>query len=82
MKCYLHSSLRLVTLDAFMYISCTNIPNVNIKWNIVLILRLILVLVTSTSIFHLKQFSTKSTIFVEIYFMIWRNGTFWLFNCA
>ena len=80
MKCYLHSSLRLVTLDAFMYISYTNIPNVNIKWNIVLILRLILVLITSTSI--LKHFSTKSTIFVEIYFMIWRNGTFWLFNCA
>ena len=80
MKCYMHSSLRSVTLDAFMYISCTNIPNVNIKWNIVLILRLILVLVTSTSISHLKQFSTKSTIFVEIYFMIWRNGMFWLFN--
>ena len=81
-KCYLHSSLKLVTLDALIYISCTNIPNVNIKWNIVLILRLILVLVTSTCIFHLKQFSTKSTIFVEIYFMIWRNDTFWLFNCV
>ena len=82
MKCYLHSSLRLVTLDAFISISYTNIPNINIKWNIVLILQLILVLVTSTSLSHLKQFSTKSTIFVEIYFMIWRNGTFWLFNCA
>ena len=33
-------------------------------------------------IFHLKQFSTKSTIFVEIYFMIWRNDTFWFFDCA
>ena len=65
-----------------MYVSCANIPNVNMKWNIVLILRLILVSETSTSISHLKQFSTKSTKFVEIYFMIWRNGMFWLFNSA
>ena len=27
-------------------------------------------------IFHLKRFSTKSKIFVEIYFMIWRNERF------
>ena len=40
------------------------------------------VLVTSSSIFHLKQFSTKSMIFVKVYFMIWKNDTFWLFNYA
>ena len=36
------------------------------------------VLVPSSSIFHLKQFSTKSMIFVKVHFMIWKNDTFWL----
>ena len=40
-KCYLHSSLKLVTLDALMCISCANIPIVNINWNAFLIFLLI-----------------------------------------
>ena len=35
-KCYLHSSLKLVSVDASMCISCINIRIVNIKWNVVL----------------------------------------------
>ena len=38
MKSYLHSSLKLVTLDTLMYIFYANIPIENINWNVVLIL--------------------------------------------
>ena len=37
-KSYLHSSLKLMTLDALMHISYVNIPIENINWNVVLIL--------------------------------------------
>ena len=37
-KNYLRSSLKLVTLDALMHISCANFLIVNINWNVVLIL--------------------------------------------
>ena len=37
-KSYLHSSLKLVTLDALMHISYSNIAIENINWNVVLIL--------------------------------------------
>ena len=37
-KNYLRSSLKLMTLDALMCISCANIPIKNINWNAVLIL--------------------------------------------
>ena len=37
-KNYLHSSLKLVTLNALMRISCANIPIENINWNAIFIL--------------------------------------------
>ena len=37
-KNFLHSSLKLVTLDTLMHISYANIAIENINWNVVLIL--------------------------------------------